>query len=229
MKEYWQACAESPLFQGIQQEEMEAMLGCMGAKARGYRRGEYIFLAGNPANRVGVLLAGEASVLREDVLGNRSILAKLSPGEAFGEVFACAGVQVLPVSVYADSDCEALLMDYRKLLTSCGSACAFHARLVQNMLRLLAGKTLQMNQKMEVLSARSIREKLMAYLLQAAGRAGGVSFRIPYNRQELADYLAVDRSALSRELGLMQREGLLRYQKDAFTLLQDGARGANMV
>lgn len=156
--------------------------------------------------------------MREDIFGNRAILTALMPGQLFGETFACAGVEILPVSVIAVSDCKILLLDYRRIITTCPTACVFHSRLIENMLKILAGKNLVLNQKIEALSARTTREKLLAYLVAQAGVAGSRRFTIPSTRQELADYLSVDRSAMSREMGIMQKEGMIRFKKNCFEL-----------
>lgn len=211
---------KTPLFRGIEESDLESLLGCLSAREKAYDKGETVFLAGDPAVWVGVVLEGTAQVVRDDVFGNRSILTKLSAGDLFGETFACAGTELLPVSVIAGTGCRAYLLDYRKIITSCPSSCAFHAQLVANMLWILARKNLLLNRKIEALSARSTRDKLMVYLLGLAQEARSPSFEIPFNRQELADFLAVDRSALSRELGVMREEGLLRFYKSHFELLE---------
>lgn len=215
------ALALSPLFDRISESELDRMLGCLNASLKQYAKGNTIFFAGDPAVRVGVVLTGEAQVVRDDLFGNRTILANLAAGDLFGETFACAGVQVLPVGVLATSPCSVLLLDYRKIIRTCSSDCAFHSRLVENMMRILAQKNLLLSQKIEVLSARTTREKLLAYLSSQASRAGSSSFTIPFSRQALADYLCVDRSAMSAELGRMRDDGLLSFHKNRFELPVD--------
>ena len=148
-----------PLFDGIRPDEWERMLGCLGAVHRRYPAGEFILMAGQPADRVGVLLEGRAQVLREEFSGARTILTALAPGDLFAEAFACAsgGGRTLPVSVLATSDCRVLLIDYRKIITSCPSACDFHARLVRNMLAVLADKNLLLNRRLRHLSKLTTR------------------------------------------------------------------------
>lgn len=204
------------LFQNIDPRDIESLLGCLQAKTSTFARHSTIFLAGNPARHVGIVLRGGAQILRTDIWGNRVLMAEVRSGDMFGESFACAGVDVLPVDVIATEECELMLLDYRRIITTCSSSCLFHNHLVDNMLQILAQKNLMLNQKIEVLAARSIREKLLVYLSAVAAAAGSRQFDIPFNRQELADYLSVDRSALSRELSQMQREGMLRYQKHHF-------------
>lgn len=219
LENFFEILKQMPLFASIEDGELEKMLSCLDAKQQKYPKGSSIFIAGDPARHVGAVLQGAAQVVRDDVFGNRTILTKLGVGDLFGEVFACAGVQTLPVSVDAASNCTILLLDYRKIITTCPAACVFHSRLIENMMRILAQKNLMLNQKIEATSARTTREKLLSYLQGQAAQAQSAQFEIPFNRQELADYLSVDRSALSRELGLMRDEGILRYRKNAFELL----------
>lgn len=209
-----------PLFNGIKKEELRGMLGCLNARKQRYEAGEVILLAGERAGNVGVLLSGRAQVVREDYAGNRTILTQLSPGELFAEVFACASgsAKTLPISVLSIVESEALLLDYRRIISSCTSACAFHTRLIENMLAVLANKSLLLNRRLGHLSKRSTREKLLSYLEEQAAFHNSRSFAIEFNRQELADYLCVERSAMSAALGKLQAEGLVRYHKNQFWL-----------
>ena len=146
------------------------------------------------------------------------ILAHVGRGGLFGEAFSCAGKGTLPVSVAASETTGIMLIDYRKIVTTCSSACVFHMQLIKNMMRILAEKNILLTQKMEHLAKRTTRDKLLSFLSAQALLAGSDTVDIPFNRQELADYLCVDRSALSRELGAMQAEGLLKYEKNRFEL-----------
>jgi len=209
---------KSPLFADIEKDQLESLLGCLLATRRVCKKGAFIFMAGNNAVSVGLVLSGGVNVLQEDSWGNRTILAHLGAGELFGEAFSCAGIERLPVSVIAAERSEILLIDYRKIVTTCPSGCAFHARLIENMLRILAEKNILLTRKLAYFSKRTIREKLLSFLSDQAIRAGSNVVEIAFNRQELADYLCVDRSALSRELGAMQKKGLIRYHKNRFEL-----------
>lgn len=210
--------AWAPLFAGIQPVDYPGLLQCLGAQSRIYEKGEIIFREGDKAEKVGMICSGFVQILRDDFTGARHIIARLGPGELFAEAFACAGTSYLPVSAVANERAEILLIGYRKILEVCPSGCAFHKRLIENMLSILAFKNVLLNQKIDVLSRRSIREKLIAYLSAQAKRAGGREFVIPFNRQELADYLCVDRSAMSAELSRLQTEGLLKTEKSRFWL-----------
>ncbi|MCQ4896288.1 Crp/Fnr family transcriptional regulator [Anaerotruncus sp. DFI.9.16] len=222
MDDYEAILRRVPLFAGIRPDEWERMLGCLGAVHRRYPAGEFILMAGQPADRVGVLLEGRARVLREEFSGARTILTALAPGDLFAEAFACAsgGGRTLPVSVLATSDCRVLLIDYRKIITACPSACDFHARLVRNMLAVLADKNLLLNRRLRHLSKRTTREKLLSYLSEEAAAHGGGEFDIPFDRQGLADYLCVERSAMSAALSKLREEGLLETRRSHFRLLR---------
>ena len=219
MSDDFEILLRCPLFEGIAPKDARAMLGCLGARTVEAARGASIFLEGSPAEYVGIVLSGAAQVLRDDFYGNRAIQAVLQPGELFGETFACAGLDRLPVAVEAAQPSRILLIRLRRITETCSNACEFHNRMVMNLLRAIAGKNLMLNAKIEITSRRTPREKLMAYLLNQAKRAGGSTFTIPLDRQGLADYLGVDRSALSAEIGKLRREGLIESNRSAFRLL----------
>ena len=219
MKNYHPILERSPLFEGIRMEDLSAMLGCIGGKTVQVSKGGTVCREGDPATHVGMVLSGAVQLIREDYYGNRSIVAHIGTGELFGETYACADVEALPVSVVADEDSTVLLMDCRRITTTCSSACAFHSRIIYNLLRLVARKNLLFDQKIQVTSKLSTREKLMAYLLNQAKLQNSSTFSIPYDRQELADYLEVDRSGLSAEISKLRKEGILESEKNRFTLL----------
>lgn len=208
---------QCPLFAEIQEKELPAVLACLSARRQSYAKAEAVFSAGERVVRVGIVLLGSVHVEQDDYWGNRTILAHIGPAGLFGEAFSCAGTERLPVSVLAAEKTEILLVDYRRIVAdSCG--CGFHGRLIQNMLRILAQKNVALTQKMETITQRTTREKLLAYLSAQAIEQESHRFTIPFNRQELADYLAVDRSAMSAALSHMQKQGLLRTEKNWFEL-----------
>ena len=206
------------LFDGIRPEDLRAMLGCIGGQVQSAARGQYIWREGDPATHLGVVLTGAVRLEREDYYGNRSIVARRSEAELFCETYACAAATALPVSVVADEDSRVLLMDCRRITISCSSACSFHSRIIFNLLRLVAEANLIYDQKIQITSRRSTREQLMAFLLNQAKLHGSESFTIPYDRQELADYLEVERSGLSAEISKLRREGILESEREHFTL-----------
>ena len=219
MQKYNPILEQCSLFEGIQMEDLSALLGCIGGRTVSVAKGQAIFREGDPATHVGMVLSGAVRMEREDYYGNRSIVAHIAPAELFGETYACAGISALPISVVADEDSTVLLMDCRRITVSCSNACAFHGRIIYNLLRLVAEKNLVFDQKIQITSKRSTREKLMTFLLNQAKLQGADSFTIPYDRQELADYLEVDRSGLSAEISKLRREGVLESEKNKFTLL----------
>lgn len=207
-----------PLFEGIHMEDLGSMLGCIGGRTVSAVKGEYLCREGDPAVYVGMVLSGAVRLEREDFYGNRSIVAHIGPAELFGETYACAHAATLPISVVADEDCRVLLMDCSRITKTCSHACSFHSRIIFNLLRVVAEKNMVYDQKIQITSKRTTREKLMTYLINQAKLQGSSSFRIPYDRQELADYLEVDRSGLSAEISKLRREGILDSDKNHFVL-----------
>ena len=218
MEENFEILSQCPLFSGISREDLSGMLQCLGARSVSYEKGRTVFLEGDPALWVGVVLTGEVQILREDLDGNRSILAAAGPGQLFGEVFACAQLDRLPVTVIASADSRILQLACRRIIETCSQSCIFHSQLIHNLLKIVARKNLMLNQKIDFISRRTTREKLMAYLTAQAKAADSRIFSIPYNRQELADYLGVERSAMSAELGKLKKEGTIDFHRNHFTL-----------
>ena len=210
---------ECALFRGLRRAQIQDMLPCLSARRSRFRRGQFLLRAGDEVRFAGVVLAGEVELLQEDFWGNRNLLAAVGPGGLFAEAFACAHA-VSPVSVLCKTDGSVLYLNVRAVFSPCEKACAQHKALSQNLIRVLAEKNMQLNEKVGFLSQRTTREKLLAYLSAQARRAGSASFRIPFDRQQLADFLSVNRSAMSAELSRMQREGLLRADRSSFTLCQ---------
>jgi len=217
MNRIFEALKNNPLFQGIAFSDFEKMLTCLSAKTTGYEKDSIILLSGDAVDFVGLILSGSVRIINEDQDGRINILTEIGVSELFGEVFACAGIDHSPVTIQAAESTEVLFINYRKIITSCTTACPFHTKLIENMLRLIAAKNLMLNQKIEVLSKRTTREKLLAFFDKQRGMAK--KFTIPYNREELASYLCVDRSAMSNELCKMRDEGLIRFHRSEFELL----------
>lgn len=219
MEKYFEILKTCPLFNEIRPEDLFKMLGCLGAKVEQFDKKYTILAEGKPARHIGILLSGSAQVVQVDFYGNRSILSKIGPGELFGEAFACAELQAIPVAVVANEPCEVMLIECSHILHTCSNHCGFHQQLIFNLMKDLALKTIMFHQKLEITSKRTTREKLMSYLMLQAKKAGGDYFTIPFDRQELADYLEVDRSGLSAEISKLRREGILDSYKKTFKLL----------
>lgn len=226
MKDYYPLLLKTALFQGIAGEELSSMLACLSPRVRSYPKGAAVLRAGEPALDAGIVLTGRVEICREDIQGNRAVLSSLSPGGIFAESYACARRTELPVSVWTQAPARILLLNVSRIICTCSSACAFHTRLIENLLQVLAEKNIALNEKLDCLSKRTLREKLLAYLEGQARAVGSASFSIPFDRQALADYLCADRSALSRELGRLRRAGILESDGKRFTLLQPPSGGA---
>lgn len=220
MKEYLQVIRTAPLFSGIEKEEVGAMLSCLEAKERGFEKDAYIFRAGDTTDSLGIVLLGNVLIIQEDFWGNRNIVSSAAPGQTFAETFACAPGAIMNVSVVTQSPCKILFLNIKKILHTCPSNCSHHNKMIQNLLANLAVKNLRQNEKLSHLGQRTTRAKLLSYLSATAQQYGNFEFDIPYSRQQLADYLSVERSGLSLELGKMRKDGLLDFHKNHFILLQ---------
>lgn len=222
MKDQWQPymqqLAQHPLFESIDAAQLTFLLNCLQAKLRFAQKGDILLLQGQEVNSVGVILKGQVHIQLEEVTGRRSLLAALSDGDLFGEAFACAGVASSPVTAMAAADCEVMQIDFARLTTTCPASCNFHSQLIRNMLGVIARKNIALNQKMQFITLRTTREKLSSYLLHQYSRARKAEFTIALNRSELADYLCVDRSAMSRELGNMRDDGWISFDRNRFTV-----------
>lgn len=219
MKDFFDILRECPLFDRIGDESLKEMLGCLNAKERSYKKGDVVFAEGDKAKYLGIVLEGSVQLVRVDYYGNRSILANIEPPQLFGEAFACAGLKLLPVDAVAAADTRILLLDAQRIARPCGNACPCHGQTILNLLHIVAKKNLVLHQKIEITSKRSTREKLMTYLLLQAKKAKSHTFTVPYDRQELADYLEVDRSGLSAEISKLRNEKVLECRRSTFTLL----------
>ncbi len=219
MKNYLEILKKCPLFFNIEDDSLLKMLHCLGARLVFFDKKYTIFQEGNKAKYVGIVLKGAAQIIQVDYYGNRSILSSVGESQMFAEAFACAEMEAIPVTVIASEPSEILLIDCSHILHTCQNNCGFHQQLIYNLMKDLAEKTIMFHQKIDVTSKRTTREKLMTYLMIEAKKAGKNSFKIPFDRQELADYLEVDRSGLSSEIGKLQTEGVLESRKNHFKLL----------
>lgn len=219
MKKYLPILQKSPLFFGVEKDDILPMLECLDGTLRICPKGSIVFAEGDRPTHLGIVLEGEVRITRTDYYGNRSIVAAVKASQVFGETFACAEVQSLPVDIMAAADSILLMIDVRRIISTCCNACTFHNRIIYNLMKQTAAKNLMFHRKLEITSKRTTRDKLMTYLLMTAKEQGSSGFEIPYDRQELADYLEVDRSGLSAEISKLRREGVLTAEKNRFTLL----------
>lgn len=219
MEKYIPVLKRTKLFSGVGEDEISAMLKCLQAKQYNYKKGDYVFRQGEYLNTITVLVAGKLHIQRDDYWGNRSIISLIDIGEMFGESYAAPDSGALPNDVVAIEDSTVILFDVRRILTVCSSACKFHSLVVQNLFFAISEKNRKYVQKLGHMEKRTTREKLISYLSEEAKRQNSGTFTIPFNRQQLADFLSVDRSAMSNELSKMRDDGLLTYEKNRFTLL----------
>jgi CRP-like cAMP-binding protein len=210
--------SNTALFRGDTPEEIEAMLKCLGAEERRFQRGETIMRAGVPADAMGMVLSGSVSIESDDVWGNKSVLSAVGPGQVFAETYACVPGVPMMVSAVALADCSILFMNAAKLLQTCPQACSHHVKLIRRLLQISSQKNLSLSHRIFHTAPKSIRGRLLSYLSFQAETQGSYEFTIPFNRQQLADYLSVDRSAMSSELGKMSRDGLIQVDRNHFRL-----------
>ncbi len=218
MKDFLPVIRSAQLFSGVSEDELTAMLSCLKAEKKDFPKEAFVLRSGDTADSIGLALAGTVLVIQEDIWGNRNILSKAGPGQTFAAAYACAPGSVLNVSVVAETPVTALFLNVKRILNVCPSACAHHSRIIRNLLSELAEKNLRFNEKLTHMGQRTTRSKIMSYLSAEAQRLGKYEFDIPFSRQQLADYLAVERSGLSLELGKMRSEGLLDFHKSHFVL-----------
>ena len=219
MKKYLETLCQCPLFYQFSQEDIYHLLGCLNAKVTTFNKKETIIYEGSTEKQIGILLSGSAQIIQIDYYGNRTIMGTIEPSELFAEAFACADIPAIPVDVIANEPCDVMMIDCKRLLTTCSNGCGFHHQIIFNLMKNLAMKAIMLSQKSEITSKRSTREKLMTYLMIQAKRAKSNQFDIPFDRQELADYLEVDRSGLSAEISKLRKEGILNSHRKHFELL----------
>ena len=211
--------SKTVLFQGATPEETEQMLSCLKAGKRKYKKEEMIYRVGEVVSCIGIVLSGSVLIENDDIWGNRSVLERAGEGEIFAETYASIPDQTMLVNVIAAEDTEILFLNVGKMLHLCSNSCIFHNELIKNLLQVSAQKNLALSRRIFNTSSKSIRGRLLSYLSNQAVLCNSKEFDIPFNRQQLADYLSVDRSALSKELGKMSKEGLIYVKKSHFRLL----------
>ena len=219
MKKYIPILKRTKLFSGVGEDDIASLLSCLGARKKEYKKGEYILREGEHISDIFILVEGKIHIQKDDYWGNRSILSVISVGEMFGEGYAAPESGALLNDVVAVEDSSVIFFDVKRMLTTCSSACRFHNMIVQNMFFAISDKNRKLVQKLGHMSGRTTRAKLISYLSEEAKRQGSSAFTVPFNRQQLADYLCVDRSAMSNELCKMCDEGMIKFEKSRFELL----------
>ena len=210
--------AKTSIFRGIAPTELKVMLSCLQGYTKKYTKGEYVYRAGSHVQAMGLVLFGSVNIEQNDIWGNQNIFANIKTGQVFAETYACTPSELMMVDVIAVEQTEILFLNIEKVLKLCPSNCDFHNHLIRNLLSVMASKNLNLTYKITHITSKSIRGRLLSYLSYQAMEQGTYNFEIPFNRQQLADYLCVDRSAMSNELSKMQKDGLLTYHKNKFYL-----------
>lgn len=219
MKKYLDVLKKCPLFSDIPDENLLRMLGCLNARVERYEKKCTVCAEGSHARNIGIVLSGSVRLIQVDYCGNRNILSTVGSSGVFAEEFACAETDYMPVGVVANEDCEIMFISCSHILHICSNNCAHHQQLIYNLMKELARKTVTFHQRIEITSKRTTREKLLTFLSIEAAKSGKCEFEISLNRQELADYLAIDRSGLSTEIGKLKKEGVIDNWKNCFRLL----------
>ena len=208
---------EVSLFKGIDESELDTILKCVEAKLENVHKGEFALLAGDKVTHIGIVLSGELHILREAFSGKRLLVASVMPGGIYAEALCCADIEESPVSVIAKTDSVVMKLDFPRIIHSCSNTCGFHGKFIENMLRIVANKNLHLQSRMDIVSIKSVRSKVLRYFESFMSKQGE-SIVVPFNREELANFLCVERSALSHELARMKADNLIDYRKNHFYL-----------
>ena len=219
MNDYISILNTIPLFDSIDSKNIPEVLKKLNAFVKEYQKNEYIMHVGDPAHYIGIILQGTIHIIQDDFYGNRNITASFSEGTLFAEAFACAGAAFLPVDILASSDAKIMFIDSRKIFISCGKSCAYHSLLTSNLLRIVANKNIILSRKIQCISQKTTKDKLLSYLYSQAKLQNSASFDIPFNRQGLADYLGVERSALSTVIHDLVKQGIIETKRSNFTII----------
>lgn len=219
MEQYYSILKKCVLFRGIEECNYVHLLNCLNAQIKYYEEEEFLFFAGDVIDHIGIVLSGRVEILKENLAGNKHIIAVLDPSHMFAEGIVCTATRMSPVTVQAMEPVKILLIPYERIIKSCGRICTFHIELIQNMMVILGEKNVTLNWKLELLTLKGMREKLACYLLKASVENNSNTFQIPLNRTELADFLNVSRTSMCRELTRMKNEGLIDLYGRSFKIL----------
>jgi len=219
MNKYIPILKRTKLFAGVSDDDIHSMLSCLGARLYNYAKGTYVLHQGEHLSDIMVLVKGSLHIQKDDFWGNRSILGHIEEGEMFGEAYIAPESGPLMNDVVALEDSSVIFFDVKRIITTCPSACRFHSMVIQNVFFTISEKNRKLVRKLDHMSKRTTREKLISYLSEEARKHNSSSFTIPFNRQQLADFLSVDRSAMSTELSKMHGDGLIEFDRNKFKLL----------
>lgn len=221
MKKNFEFMKKCPLFDKIDDKELNIIFNSRYTKVSSFPKNQIIIAEGDSTDHIGIVLSGAVQIVRNDYFGNRSIIAHIEPPEIFAEVFAFSDTKAMPVSVISTAESRIMLIDLKNLLNGISDETAFYAKLTNNLLKLITEKNLKLNEKIEIISKRTTREKLMTFLTSQAKLNQSDTFTIPYDRQALADFLEIDRSAMSAEISKLRAEGIIGSSRSTFKLIKN--------
>ncbi len=219
MEKHYKVLSKCDLFRDIKKDELGCLISCLGAKVKKYKSGQYIFLAGDKLSYIEVVLSGLAEIIKENLAGNKHIVAMLQPSDLFAEGIVCTESRISPVTVRAKQDMDVLLIPHERIIKSCGRSCSYHIGLIQNMMVVLGENNSRLNEKIELLTLKGMREKIASYLVSEVNERQESDFEIMLNRTQLAEYLNVSRTSMCRELSRMKEDGLIDYYGKKFKVL----------
>lgn len=217
--EWREVILKSEIFVGITPEELPHLMQCLCGRLQAYKKNETIAIAETAFTGMGIVLSGEVAVIKESMKGNRNILTICRAGDTFGELIAFSGSPFWPATVSTLTDAVVFFIQGQKLISFCNAPCVSHRQLVENTLKMVAKKAMILNRKLEYLSIKSIRGKIVKYLLENYKKHKSLTFSMPLNREEMADFLAVSRPSLSRELGKLRDEKVIDFFKESIRIL----------
>ncbi|ERT64491.1 MULTISPECIES: Crp/Fnr family transcriptional regulator [Peptoniphilus] len=210
---------KSKIFKNIEENEVDLLLKCINNYRKTFKKGEIILREGEKTEYMGIVITGSVVVERADLWGNNTVLGVISPGGIFAETYSILNDEPLMINVYANEKSEILFLRTNEIFKTCEKSCNFHDQLILNLIRIASFKNLNLSRKILHTGPKTIRGKLLSFFSEWVKKENSLSFSIPYNRQQLADYLSVDRSAMSNELSKMQKEGILEFKKNKFKII----------
>lgn len=211
--EYIPLLINNRLFEGINSDDIENILGCLNSFVKKYEKKETVIREGEPIPGIGIILRGSVQISKTDILGNINIIAEPRKNQIFAETFEATGIYASPVRVTSRENTKILFIQYGKMMNMCSNSCVFHTRMIANMMKIIAVKNTELNKKIDILSKRTIREKLMAYFLMEMNLQGkSRKIRLTFSKTDLADYICTDRSSMSREISRMQEDGIIQVE-----------------
>lgn len=216
------------LFEGFDCQQILSILKCFNPRVYSFGKGDFIVMSGDRYHGMGLLLEGNAVVTKENAAGNRVMMNLIKPGGIFGEVIAFSGTGAWPASVQAQTSCKAIFIENDMILNQCSDACSQHSQLIKNLLKSVSTRAIMLNRRVEYLSMKGINSKIACFLLEHMEKAGSNTFRLPLNRNEMAEFLNISRPSMSREMGIMRNNGIIEFQKEAVKIL-DAEKLKNMV